>query len=164
MQRTEFKLDKRIAIYGSKLDRAIAEKLLRELGDTSNRVPTSLSEGEARLKIQDLIDTYNLKAHILFDGNRVWGRRTLLRNLRSIINSNHMNKMSKELYKFLHLVCGSIAHYDRYGWIATYPTVNALRNFFVKNEYGKRVLDHLPVWYTDAKRIVKEMERLLKIE
>jgi hypothetical protein len=69
--------------------------------------------------------------------------------------------LSKYFYDFLHLHCGSIAHYNIQGWITEYPTLEDLKQFFKKNEYGKRVLDHIPVWMTDAKRIVEEIERQL---
>jgi len=72
-----------------------------------------------------------------------------------------MGKLSDYLYKFLSLSCGSIAHYNKQGWIDVYPTVYDLRLFFVENEYGKRVLDTIPTWKTDAHRIVEEIEQIL---
>ena len=44
------------------------------------------------------------------------------------------------------------------GWIAKYPTLEHLKKFFKKNEFGHRVLDHIPFWYTDARRIVEVIE------
>ena len=74
-----------------------------------------------------------------------------------------MNKLTDYLYKFFSLSCGSIAHYDRYGWIACYPTLHDLRQFFRRNEFGERVLTHLPIWKTDAQRIVKDIEQELGV-
>ena len=71
--------------------------------------------------------------------------------------------LSKYFYRFLHLCCGSIAHYDIYGWICHYPTVEDLRQFFLKNEYGERVLDYVPGWKTDTKRIVEQIEVILNV-
>jgi hypothetical protein len=63
----------------------------------------------------------------------------------------------------LHLSCGSIAHYNKQGWIDYYPTINHLKQFFIRNEYGSRVLHHIPQWHSDAISIVKEIEPLLGI-
>jgi len=142
-----------------------------------------MSEGEARLKIQALIDQERLKADILYNGNSVWSKEKIIRNLKQIIKAGTLYRidqpryipigsmlripaggkprLTKYFYNFLHLSCGSIAHYNIQGWIAEYPTVEDLRRFFLKNEFGKRVLDHLPVWKTDAKKIVEEIEQLL---
>jgi len=74
-----------------------------------------------------------------------------------------MKKLTDYLYKFLSLSCGSIAHYNKYGWIACYPTVYDLKQFFRRNEFGQRVLRYIPIWKTDAQVIVKEVERELGI-
>ena len=66
--------------------------------------------------------------------------------------------LSKYFYEFLHLDCGSIAHYNIHGWIAEYPTLEHLKKFFRRNEFGRRVLDYIPYWHTDAKRIVEAIE------
>ena len=76
---------------------------------------------------------------------------------------DHQPILSNYFYQFLHLCCGSIAHYDIYGWISQYPTVEDLRQFFIKNEYGKRVRDWIPEWETDVKRIVEEIEVILNV-
>ena len=142
-----------------------------------------LSESKARLVIQESIDTHNLKASILYNGNTVWSKNRIIRNLNRIIQHGVLyNKqkprfipigsmlrmptigdtiLSKYFYNFLHLCCGSIAHYDIRGWVATYPTVDDLKAFFKKNEYGKRVLDYIPRWKTDVIEIVKAIETLL---
>lgn len=154
-------MDKRITLYGAKKEKERAERILSTL-DLEN-----LSEGKARLKIQEKIDSETLKASILFDGNSVWSQKKIIRNLKQIIKKGTLYRdretplLTKYFYNFLHLCCGSIAHYSIHGWIYEYPTVEALRNFFRRNEFGKRVLDHIPVWKTDAIEIVKEIERLL---
>lgn len=48
--------------------------------------------------------------------------------------------------------------YNIHGWIAEYPTLEDLKKFFKKNELGYRVLDYIPSWHTDAKRIVEAIE------
>lgn len=130
---------------------------------------TRVREGKARLLIQDAIDQHNLKATVLVNGNIVWSKKKILRNLERIIrhgtlynpNQDKPPILSHYFYEFLHLDCGSIAHYDIHGWIHKYPTLEHLKNFFRKNEFGKRVLDDIPAWHTDAKRIVEAIERKL---
>ena len=146
---------------------------------------SSLSEKEARLLIQKIIDREKLRATVMFDGNIVWSFGKIIGNLKRIVKAGRLYSdgtpgevrvgmmifpsevkpiLSKYFYKFLHLECGSIAHYSIHGWIGHYPTVEALRQFFMKNEYGKRVYDHVGWRYADVLRIVKEMERILGIE
>ena len=142
-----------------------------------------MEEPTARLKIQKLIDKHNIKASILFNGNGVYSKKRILRNLRIIINKGKLYRdqtpkyfvvgplilppdtgkliLTKYFYEFLHLCCGSIAHHNIYGWVTCYPTLEDLKQFFKKNEYGKRVLDDIPWWHTDAKKIVQAIERQL---
>ena len=151
-------IDKRIAIYGNK--RHIEETeiiLLKNIPD----LPT-LTESNARLKIQDCLDNENIKADILFDGNSVWSKKKILRDIRKV-KKYGMEKLSNYLYEFLSLSCGSIAHYNKFGWIETYPTIQDLRNFFRRNEFGQRVLNYLPIWKTDVQRIVREVEQVLGV-
>jgi len=146
---------------------------------------SSLPESEARLLIQKIIDREKLRATVMFDGNIVWSFDRIIRNLRRIVKAGKLYSdgtpgevrvgmmifpsevkpiLSKYFYEFLHLECGSIAHYSIHGWIGHYPTVEALRRFFMKNEHGKRVLDDIPQRYTDARRIVEEIEVILNVD
>ena len=143
-----------------------------------------LGEDEARLVIQESIDREKLEATVMFEGNIVWSFDRIIRNLKRIVKAGRLYSdgtpgevrvgmmifpaqvkpiLSKYFYEFLHLDCGSIAHYNIHGWIGHYPTVEALRQFFIKNERGKRVLDYISWRYTDAKRIVKEIEVILNV-
>ena len=151
-------IDNRIAIYGNSQQVEETEIILQK---NIPDLPT-LSESQARLKLQETIDSENIKADILFDGNSVWSKKKILRDIRKV-KKQGMQKLSNYLYQFLHLGCGSIAHYNKYGWISTYPTVSHLRQFFQRNEFGERVLYHLPTWKTDAQVIVKEIEQELGI-
>lgn len=172
---TSFQLNRKITIFGSKQEIDEAAEALKGLPD--------MSEGKARLEIQRIIDEKGLKASILYDGNTVWNKTRLLKDFKKVLKAGVLGHASyrsvgsmirlpvaegcpvltKYLYEFLSLDCGSIAHYNIYGWIAEYPTVKDLRQFFIKNEYGQRVREGIPDWHTDALVIVEEMERLLKI-
>ena len=171
--------DKRIKYYGSKKDVAKAKVTIGKL------YTLDMKEPDARLLIQDAMHKHNLKADILFNGNGVWNQTRIIRNLNKIIEHGTLyakdrldyrpigsmlrmpvigeTHLSDYFYKFLHLCCGSIAHYNKCGWVAEYPTVHDLKNFFIKNEFGRRVLDDVPDWKTDVKRIVKEIEEKLGI-
>jgi hypothetical protein len=59
------------------------------------------------------------------------------------------------------LVCGSIAHFNIQGWVSTYPTLDDLKEFFRKNEFGRPVRDDIQPWYTDALEIVDAIEQKL---
>ena len=205
--------DKRISIYGSKKDVAKAVEALLKYEDMTPEQLTeewkkkdprledvqgfmefvdtpklsSLSESNARLLIQEIVDRDSLKADVLINGNTVWSFKRIIRNLKQIVEAgtvigekvrtcyplasgiriptirDHRPILSKYFYQFLHLCCGSIAHYDIYGWISQYPTVEDLRQFFLKNEYGRRVLNHVPGWKTDTKRIVEQIEVILNV-
>lgn len=128
-----------------------------------------MKEANARLKLQELIDEHPLKANILLNGNVVWGKKKILRNLDRIIKHgvlyNEDQKkppiLSQYFYDFLHLVCGSVAHYDIHGWLHKYPTVDHLKKFFKKNEWGKPVRDWIPPRFTDAIEVVKAIEKKL---
>jgi len=45
---------------------------------------------------------------------------SIIKNFKDIIENRDITRLKRPLYEFLHLRCGFIAHYDRYGFIATY--------------------------------------------
>lgn len=140
-------------------------------------------EKDARLKIQDVIDEYRLAASIMVNGNSVWSKRRILGNVKRIRDAGRLYGektphrelvagvlylpvktdpiLSKYFYEFLNQHCGSIAHYNIHGWIAEYPTLDHLKRFFRKNELGHRVIDYIPSYMADAKRIVEAIEMVL---
>ena len=156
--RKSLAIDPRVTIHGNKHSIEQAEIILLK------NIPqlSTLRESQARLKIQECIDHENIKATILFDGNTIWSKTKILRDIKKV-KKHGMQKLSDYLYKFLSLSCGSIAHYDRYGWTACYPTLDDLRQFFRRNEFGQRVLNYLPVWHSDAQVIVKSIEKELGV-
>jgi hypothetical protein len=150
------KINLDITVYGSKQEVESAVSLLKDFESTDEQYD--------RIRLMHLQDMGVLKATILYRGNYVWNQKKLLANFRTIVKSNDMNKMTKYTYNFLHLTCGSIAHYDQRGWIRSYPTVNDLRSFFRKNEYGQSVLQHQPRWKADAIVIVHEINKILGVK
>lgn len=170
----------KIDYHGGGKDIETAKKYVQKILDAE----PAITEEKARLKIQeDLIDKYDLKATIMINGNSVWSKKRIMQNLHRIVQHGTLYDtrkpryypiganlripeggkliLSKYFYEFLHLHCGSIAHYNIYGWVAMYPTIKELKAFFKKNECGKRVLDDIPAWHTDAKNIVESIEIVL---
>lgn len=162
----------KIEVHGQKKAVAKAAKLLKKNLE-------EMDEPKARLQLQDLIDDNNVKATIMVNGNYVWSKKRILQNLKRIMDHGRLYGertpgrhlvagvlwlpvntdpvLSKYFYEFL-TDCGSAAHYSIHGWIAEYPTLEHLKKFFKKNEFGQRVLDYIPDWMTDAKRIVEAIE------
>jgi len=150
----------KITIYGSKKEIEIAENILKQYlsPDLFNN-----DELQARIEIQKIIDGNRIKAAILWDGNRVWSKEKVLRDMKTVIRHG-MSTLSDYLYEFFHLCCGSIAHYNKQGWICEYPDIESVRNFFERNEYGSRVLAHQPHWAADRIEIIKEINQMLEIK
>lgn len=144
----------KITVYGSKSE-------IEEAKQVVSRVVSILTgnEGIDRLILQNQV-VESIHARILYDGNNVWNKKRLLRDLKIVIDKG-MEHLSDELYKFVSLACGSIAHYDKYGWISEYPSLSALKRFFECNEFGQSVLQYQPHWATDRIAIIKEMSKML---
>jgi len=150
----------KITIYGSKKDVEFAQKTLLQ------SLPMELfkeNESIARLKIQSLIDEFNFKVAITWNGNTVWSKKKILKDLKRIMHKG-MDALTDHLYGFFNLCCGSIAHYNKQGWICEYPNLEALRNFFYKNEYGHGVLEWQPWWTTDRIEIIKEVYKMFGLK
>jgi len=152
----------KIAVYGSSKDIEIATQLLDTLKLTG-------TEGVDRTLIQEVIDSNNIKADILYDGNGVWSYKKVIRDFKRALNSKPCQEseygsgdysLTDYLYRFLHLCCGSIAHYNKYGWIGTYPAKTDLRGFILNNEFGRNVYDYQPLWKRDCKRITAELMKI----
>jgi len=158
------KMTNKITYFGSESEINDAIAILKQHPDLEG-----MKEPEARLLIQKLIDEHHIKASILVNGNTVWSKDRILSNLERIMKQGTLYNedqskppiLSQYFYQFLSLCCGSIAHYDIHGWIHKYPTVEHLKKFFKHNELGKRVLDWIPTWHTDARAIVQQIETLL---
>lgn len=156
--RKKLTIDSRVEISGSPADVEHAEAVITtQIPDLAVK-----TEPQARLLIMHCVETYKIRIRwIMFNSNGVCNKQQILKAIRKV-KRNGMEAMSHELYQFLHLSCGSIAHYSKQGWITTYPTVYELRRFFQKNEFGQRVLDYLPQWRTDAREVVEAIERQLR--
>jgi len=159
--RKEWDKNPKIVLYGSAGKVGQAVRFFNNLEDVF--LGREVEEGEIRLRLLHMLDDGYIDVDILYAGNTVWSKRKILRNLNLIVKSGDMNRMTNYFYEFLHLCCGSIAHFHREGWISVYPTVDDLKAFFTCNEFGRRVYDDISSWHTDAKVIVKEIEKVLGV-
>jgi len=147
----------KITLYGSKQE---IKHTMNYFNKANIRQKLSGDEHSDRLVLMNEFVS-QIKCSISYSGNTVWNKEKLIRDFKRILN-NGVNSLSDYLYEFFHLSCGSIAHFDKNGWIATYPTLVSLRQFFHRNEYGLSVVAHMPSWKADAIEIAQEMDRLLK--
>ena len=76
-------------------------------------------EGKNRLIIQDIIDTYNFKGTVLYDGNTVRSYKKTIKAFEDLFNKG-LTAFNKYHYSFMMNVVGTIAHYDINWWLATY--------------------------------------------
>jgi len=155
----------KITYFGSEKNIAKAIAIIKR-NTTIMRIP----ETEARLKIQQLLDQYKLRATILVNDNPVWSKKRIIRNvlrinkIGTLYNAKNQSKppiLSQYFYQFLYLECGSVAHYDIYGWTHKYPTILHLRKFFKSNEFGEQVSDFVSTHGADVINIVAAIENLL---
>jgi hypothetical protein len=147
----------KITLYGSKNE---IKRAMSYFNKVNLKQKLSDDEYSDRLVLMNEFIPY-IKCSISYSANTVWNKEKLLRDFKRILN-NGMKSLSDYLYEFFHLCCGSIAHFNKQGWIATYPTLASLRKFFERNEYGQPIIAHMPQWQADAIEIAKEMSRLLK--
>jgi len=140
----------------------LSDSAIKEIERNIKPLLEGLSGNEAkdRLAIQDFIDETGFKYDILYNGNAVYSYDRIMKAFKRYIKSDAQD-MSDELYEFFHLNIGAIAHYYRRGWMATYPTIEDIKNLFDRNEYRERAVDYIPGWKTDVKRIVDDMQKLL---
>lgn len=153
----------KISIYGSRSDIETAKQALDTLTLSGN-------ESEDRLVIQQVIDTFKIKASILYDGNTIWSFDRIIRDFKRALKSKPCEpseygsgeySLTDYLYKFLHLDCGSIAHFNKFGWIGTYPSKEEFKQFLRCNEFGHDILSEQPSWATDSQHIAKEILSLI---
>jgi hypothetical protein len=97
---------------------------------------------------------------ILYDGNVVWDINRLEKHFKTFVKFYDYKHFTNYLYEFFHLQCGSIAHYSKIGWFETYPTLDSLKEFFKRNEYGSPVRDYPPGWHYDARLAANIMATL----
>ena len=136
------KLTAKIDVIGSKNEVAKVELFL-------DNIEEAKKEYNYRLILQDYIDTTGNNITIMHEGNHVWSKKRVLRDFKRIMKNYNADNFTDYLYQFMHLNF-TIAHYDKYGWLATYQT---------KQEF-LHVIDHrkIPAWKKDVISIVNEIK------
>ena len=96
----------------------------------------------------------------------------VIRNFKEVIESRNIDRMSKELYDFLTLYCGFIAHYDINGFKATYRVPRDFAEVFIghfdrEHRYhnGTYACHHTPYKDTGLTKadIKSEFERIVDL-
>ena len=57
----------------------------------------------------------------------------VIKNFKEVIETKDIGRMNRELYEFLHLHCGFIAHYDINGFKATYKSPRDFAEVFIRH-------------------------------
>ena len=114
------------------------------------------SEKEKRIEVQEYIDKNNLsyKVDVMYDGNSIWSLKRI-QDAVAKMKKRGIDAMDDYFYEFMHLCGGTIAHHNKQGWIATYPSLAAIRDEVIKGTSGRRILRHQPDWKGDTQRIAK---------
>jgi hypothetical protein len=58
---------------------------------------------------------------------------SVIKNFQEVIETRNIDKMNKELYQFLNLYCGFIAHYDINGFKDTYRNPREFADTFIRH-------------------------------
>ena len=128
----------------------------------NNPMSRHLNESQVRELLLPFVENeLSNNEWILYDGNLVWNVKKLVKQFVIFIEHYDYEHLTKYLYQFFHLACGSIAHYNKQGWFNTYPDLESLESFFKRNEYGEPVNGYPPSWHYDARKAVTSMSSIL---
>jgi hypothetical protein len=141
---------KRVNLRGNEKNVARVERMLNEL---ITKEVFSGDEGLNRIIIQREIAD-KVRCSILYAGNTVYGKETVLKDFKKIVKEG-VESLTEDLYSVFHLHFGTIAHYNRQGWIANYTTINHIKEL-VRNA-------SIPHWYTDLEEIRTAMMKIFRI-
>ena len=72
-------------------------------------------------------------ALIKSDNRKPLGKLRVVRNFKQVIEERDMSLMNKELYQFLNLHCGFIAHYNINGFKAVYSPPKEFAEVFIRH-------------------------------
>jgi len=67
------------------------------------------------------------------DNRKPLGKLRVVRNFKQVIEERDMSLMNKELYQFLNLHCGFIAHYNINGFKAVYSPPKEFAEVFIRH-------------------------------
>lgn len=111
-------------------------------------------EPDDRLALQEAIDEGKIKNDVMYEGNRVWSFNEVVQEYKRLRKLGTLESMSNSFYVFLTNCCGSIAHYNKQGWVEEYHnSIDSLHDFFRCNEFGVDIASYQPSRFTDRKKI-----------
>ena len=93
--RKELEGKKEIILFGT-------EKEIRDTEKAISNLNLSWDESADRLILQEAIDSYNLKADILYEGNTIVPYKKTLREFRKHNKKGTLDNLSNYFYEFLH--------------------------------------------------------------
>jgi len=64
---------------------------------------------------------------------KVLGNLSVVRRFRQVINNRDMTVLDRELYQFLNLYCGFIAHYNIHGFKEAYAAPRSFTDVFIRH-------------------------------
>ena len=74
--------------------------------------------------------------------HREFSEARIVRSIERVLRRKDVDLLTYEAYTFIHLYCGSIAHFSLEGWKHTYKDLRDFLNFFLlRNEYGASLVD-----------------------
>ena len=127
-----------------------------------NPIADSANESDVRKALLPFVEQQlGPNEWIMYDGNSVWDVKRLMKQFRTFVKFYNYEHFTKYLYEFFSLQCGSIAHYNKSGWLSIYPDLLSLKEFFKHNEYGSPVENHPPAWHYDGRLATQEMSKHL---
>jgi hypothetical protein len=88
----------------------------------------------------------------------------VIKNFQEVIETRDISRMNKELYEFLNLYCGFIAHYDINGFKATYKSPRDFAEVFIRHfdrehPYYNGVYSYHETPYKDTGMVKAEIKR-----
>lgn len=74
--------------------------------------------------------------------HRQFSQEKIVQSIEKVLSRRDISFLTHEAYTFIHLHCGSIAHFNLEGWKSTYRDLRDFIDFFlVRNEYGACLAD-----------------------
>lgn len=154
-----------IIIAGKKCranNQASFDKLKKFLTDKHLEYIPHMQEADVRRRLLSFVEEeLSPNEWILYDGNSIWDVKRLMKQFKVFVKHYDYEHFTKYLYEFFSLQCGSIAHFNKSGWFATYPDLASLKRFFKSNEYGQSVWSYPPDWHYDACKATEAMHAVL---
>ncbi len=118
------------------------EEQYAALVDSLVNTEPHITEKELRKRLEAWMSARKCGDEMILNGNSIWYSWKVMRDFRKLWKNYDVNNFTDYLYRFFSLRCGSIAHYNKFGWFDAYDTQSKLRDFLNHNEMGQNVLSY----------------------